>query len=293
MRALPLPLLLLVLFLVPCLRAGEAPAVAPKAGRDQFVFTHRGHAILVLSYVPPAARVDAPVVIAMHGFGRGAEPILEDFIPFARERGFIVIVPRFTAEEYPNDFYIAGGVLDKAGRLRPHEDWTFASIDSLFDATLARLGCRTPGYFLVGHSAGSQFVHRFVWLVHTPKLLRAVISNAGWYSLPELSQPYPYGLGNTPAKEQDLRVAFGVRLSMLQGANDTDPNGLRHTPEADAQGPNRLERGRLFFAQCQARARSLNTPFNWTHQVVPMKSHSDVEIIPYYVACLFGADTQP
>jgi len=271
------------------LRAADAPpAMASRTGRDQFVFTHRGHSILVLSYVPSTARADAPVVIAMHGFGRGAEPILEDFIPYARERGFVVIVPKFTAEEYPNDFYIAGGVLDKQGKLRPREDWTFASIDLLFDATVSRLGLKAEGYALVGHSAGSQFVHRFVWLMDSPRLQRAVISNAGWYSLPDLTQPYPYGLKNTPVAEADLRRAFAIRVAMLQGASDTDPNGLRHTTEADAQGPNRLERGRFFFAQCEARARALGGAFNWTHQVIPMRTHSDQEIIPYYVEHLFG-----
>jgi len=284
--------LLVLFFALLCSRllsaAEPGPSTGSWTGRDQFVFTHRGHSILVLAYVPPSARTDAPVVIAMHGFGRGAELIMEDFIPHARERGFVVIVPKFTAEEYPNDFYIAGGVLDKQGRSRPREDWTFSSIDLLFDATVSRLGLMATGYALVGHSAGAQFVHRFVWLMESQKLRRAVISNAGWYSLPDLTQAYPYGLKNTPATDADLRRALAVRVAMLQGASDTDPNGLRHTPEADAQGANRLERGRHFFAQCEAKARALNTPFNWTFQVIPMKSHSDLEIIPYYVEQLFG-----
>jgi len=44
---------------------------------------------------------------------------------------------------------------------------------------------------------------------------------------------------------------------------------MLHTPNADAQGLGRFERGKYFYSQSQKLAKSAKAPFNW--QLKPVK----------------------
>ena len=70
---------------------------------------------------------------------------------------------------------------------------------------------RLEGYYLYGHSAGAQFVHRhlaFIGAGGSPlRVIRAVAANAGFYTAPTFEVPFPFGFGGTESvlSEQDLR----------------------------------------------------------------------------------------
>ena len=51
---------------------------------------------------------------------------------------------------------------------------------------------------------------------------------------------------------------------------------LRKTPEADAQGRNRLERGKRFYSYCQKYAAQHNWPFRWRMQTVVNVNHDAI-----------------
>ena len=50
---------------------------------------------------------------------------------------------------------------------------------------------------LFGHSAGGQFVHRMLSFGFRDRVAVAVSANAGTYAMPDLSTPWPFGLGET------------------------------------------------------------------------------------------------
>ena len=50
------------------------------------------------------------------------------------------------------------------------------------------------GYALYGHSAGGQFVHRYVAFADAPRMESAVAANSGWYTMPD-DGAFPYGWG--------------------------------------------------------------------------------------------------
>jgi hypothetical protein len=118
---------------------------------------------------------------------------------------------------------------------------------------------------------------------------RIVAANAGWYVLPDFATAFPYGLKNTPVTESDLRHALSLPMTVLLGTADTDPvlHSLRHTPESDAQGPDRLARGKFFFARAEEAAGSLKTKLGWQLATAPDVDHSDQRMAPFAVKVLF------
>jgi pimeloyl-ACP methyl ester carboxylesterase len=172
----------------------------------------------------------------------------------------------------------------------PESRWSFSLIEPLFDFVRADVGNRSDGYYLFGHSAGAQFVHRFLLLKPQNRVTRAVSANAGWYTAPETGVDFPYGVRGGPVSDAGLRNALADSLTVLLGENDNDPNDpdLRSSPEADRQGPHRLARGQFFFAAGRATALALGTPFGWRLEIVPGAAHSNSAMAPAAARALFA-----
>lgn len=255
-----------------------------------FVFTQAGRHVTVWYFVPPDATPQTPVVVVMHGVGRNGEDYLGDWTPLAREKKFLLVVPEFSKKEFPDvEGYNYGNTVDAAGHPLPREQWSFSMIEPIFDAIRVRTGNRVDRYRLFGHSAGAQFVQRFIYFVPTARLECVVSANAGWYMLPDLATAFPYGLKNTPVTEADLRHALALPVTVLLGTADTDAEArsLRRTPEAEAQGPFRLARGKFFVARGEEAARSLKVSFGWRLAYAPDIAHSDKDMAPFAVRDFF------
>jgi pimeloyl-ACP methyl ester carboxylesterase len=168
-------------------------------------------------------------------------------------------------------------------------------IEPVFDAVQERTGHHRASYLLFGHSAGAQFVQRFIYFVPAARVAHAVAANAGWYMLPDLATAFPYGLKGAPVTEADLRAALARPVTILLGEADTNPQAkaLRHTPEAEAQGPYRFARGQYFFRHAQAAAAALKTELGWSLATAPGIGHSDQGMTPFAVQCLFPEKNFP
>jgi poly(3-hydroxybutyrate) depolymerase len=283
--------IILIVTLAGCSSAPSNTALGPQSkGRGQFIFEQGGRHVVVRYYVPSGSLEDMPMIIVMHGMLRNGETYLEDWIPYARSYHFLLITPEFSENEFPHDRgYPFGNVRTRSGRPIPSEQWSYSMIEPIFDVVRERTGNRSPRYSIYGHSAGAQFVERFVCMVPQARILRAVCANAGGYMLPDLGRAFPYGFGGTRLGEEGLRTALGRPLVVLLGTADTDAHHkeLPHTPETEAQGPNRLARGKYFFAHGEMAATALKTPFSWTLVYAPGVGHSDQGMAEYAIKCLF------
>ena len=225
-----------------------------------------------------------PIVIVMHGASRDAPRYFRDWSEAARDRGFIAVVPYFSKEAFPGSGrYNLGHVFDpETGAQRPAQHWTFAAIEPLFDAVVERIDGEQAAYTLFGHSAGAQFVHRFLYYVPGARVKRAIAANAGWYTMPDFAVPFPYGLQGARVAKGGLPGYLGRDLVILLGDADTsrEDDSLRKTPEADLQGANRLERGHAFYRAGQARSEELGVDFGWRLQEVPGAAHSNAQMTP-------------
>lgn len=228
------------------------------------VFLHR----------PSGWRPGGPAVVALHGMGRNAAGYRDSWIAPAEAHGFLLICPEFSEAQFPGmRFYNFGNVQ------APEPEWTFAALDRAVDAALGMPG---RPFALYGHSAGAQFVHRYLLLTGAPRARRIVIANAGWYSWPSLDIAFPHGLGQIAATEPGLRAALARPVTILLGEADNDPahHQLRRDAATDAQGLHRFERGQNFFAAARGAAEARGLPFGWSLATVPGVAHSGAGMAP-------------
>jgi poly(3-hydroxybutyrate) depolymerase len=269
----------------------RAPGLSGVVG--DYVFDRwPGEPLRVFYAAPENLGPDTPIAIVIHGAQRDADVYRDQWTALAQAGGFLVLCPQFDKTHFPKEAdFSQGRVLGEDGRPTPRDDWTFSAIEPLFDDIVRRLGSRQATYRFYGHSGGSQFVHRFLFLNPKARTSRVVMANAGWYTIPDPAQAWPYGLGGLPAAEVDLAAAFARDAVVLLGEADTDPNhkALRHSPEADAQGLHRFARGHHFFRGCQARAEAIGVPFNWRLAYVPGADHQNVLMAPEAARILAGA----
>lgn len=253
------------------------------AGPSGFSFAGwDGPPIRVRLYVPEAATPTTPIVIVMHGQSRDVERYFADWSALAEERGFIAVVPHFPKTDFPGSRnYNLGNVVDpKSGARRAESEWTFSAIEPMFDAVVAALGGDQDSYSLYGHSAGSQFVHRFLYFKPGARVERYLAANAGWYTMPDFDTAYPYGLDGAGIDRDALADAFGKDVVLLLGREDTDhtDSTLRNTREAKRQGANRFLRGLTMYAVAKDNARKLGAEFNWRVVVVDDAGHVNAEM---------------
>jgi len=276
------------LLLLACSAVGVARPAAPSRlgiSPGEGTFTFDEYAPLAkrpvkVRYIAPADPATAQILIVMHGVGRDSDEYRQDWEPIVRGRNVLVLAPEFSDENYPNsESYNLGSVVDEDGRLRPRREWSFNVVEALFDAVVADLGSNARDYSLFGHSAGAQFVHRFVEMMPGNRARVAVAANAGWYTMPDDRVEFPYGLKGGPMRTVDLGPAFAQHLVLMLGTSDTDPEdgALRRDDDADKQGVTRLERGRAFFRTAHHVADSRAMPFAWRVVEVPNLAHSHTE----------------
>lgn len=274
----------LLLMLTMALGLGLA-AITPAAAADitdqrgQFTFTGwAGPSLRVWYQLPDAVTPDTPVVVVMHGVNRDADRYRDEWSALSQRYGFIVVVPEFDAPRFPGARgYNTGFFTEADGTPRPRTTWSFAAIEPLFDDVRQRFGTQVPRYTIYGHSAGAQFVHRFVMFMPEARIEQAIAANAGWYTMPDPAQAFPYGLGDTPLDDGTLKAALGKPLLVLLGTADTDTKDpdLRTTPEANRQGPHRYARGLSFYAKGREAAATMDAAFGWTLERVLGVGHKN------------------
>jgi poly(3-hydroxybutyrate) depolymerase len=272
------------------------PAEAKLAvGQGRFEVQHGGKTILVWYFLPKDASSDTPVLFVMHGVNRDADRYRDEWVPQAEEYGFLLLVPEFSEKGFPGvESYNFGNTFDEQKRLKPRAQWTFGFLEPIFDFAKAATGNRSERYYLYGHSAGAQFVHRFLYFMPEAKVAKVVAANAGWWTLPDLEVDLPYGLRGAGLDTVALKAMLQRPLIVLLGTADTDPQdpNLRRTPEALAQGPHRFARGHFFYDAGKHRAESLDVPFGWQLETAPGVGHSDKGMAPYAARLLFGPAEQ-
>lgn len=240
-----------------------------------------GPPIRVWFHLPTQFTPDSPIVFVMHGVGRDADRYYAEWRDYAEQYQFALLVPEFSQRDFPKAAgYNLGNVFDTEGHVNPDTLWSFSALDPIFEAFASRVGSNRDAYRLYGHSAGAQFVHRFLFYKPNAKTEMIISANAGWYTLPKNSVEFPYGLKGSGINEATLSPALQKNVIVLLGDEDTDPNhrSLRRTPEALAQGAHRFERGHTFYSTAKNLAAKANNPFTWQRVIVPGAEHSNAQM---------------
>ncbi len=215
------------------------------------------------------------VQIILHGASRNAEEYLEGWKDKARKYGIIVIAPEFSRVQFTIGEYTHGLFVDSLNRMNPPQLTLFSLVDQIFALAKSELQLEHEQYNIYGHSAGGQFVHRYLQFFHSPYLNKAVAANPGWYTYPDEAIGYPYGISGLFEDYSALRQKYYAKdMLILLGTADTSrTDNLRVNAEADLQGLNRLERGKNFFAANSKVAKRAQQLFNWKIAYVQDAGH--------------------
>lgn len=189
-------------------------------------------------FLPAALKSDAPIVLCVHGISRNAAEHLRCFAPLAAAHGTVLVAPVFPARRFPD--YQRLGRAGRGMRADLMLNRIVHEVEEIASLTSSRR-------FLLGHSGGGQFVHRYV-MAHPAKVDKYVVSAAGWYTWPEPTFPFPFGTAVTPDLP-DLVFNADAFLSVpgcvFVGSRDIGRgHAVRKSDRIDrGQGATRLERG--------------------------------------------------
>ncbi|MFN0058046.1 MAG: PHB depolymerase family esterase [Planctomycetota bacterium] len=219
-------------------------------------------------YVPRSAPADARVLVSMHGISRNAHEHASVFTPMCEEYGVVMLVPIFTKDLHKD--------YQRLGRKGRGSRTDLLLQQFLVEVTF-QTGVDASQVYLFGFSAGAQFAHRYA-MAHPHRVARAVVAAAGWYTFPDLTQRFPYGIrpvrtleGVTFNPEEFLRIP----MELLIGERDTTTHNVRSTERTVAQqGVNRLDRARRWVAAMGEAATSYFLDCQVTLTEVPGIGHS-------------------
>ncbi|HET7608989.1 MAG TPA: hypothetical protein VFL84_09955 [Gammaproteobacteria bacterium] len=221
-----------------------------------------------LVFVPRTGAADAPVLVSVHGISRNAHDQARVFATGCDERGVVLLVPIFTPDRHKD--------YQRLGRRGRGERTDLVLNECLAELALLT-GADVAQFRMFGFSGGAQFAHRYV-MAHPERVARAAFAAAGWYTFPDDSQRFPYGIrpvralrGVTFNPEKFLRVPVNV----LVGERDVDSAKLRRTERTNAQqGTNRVERARNWVSAMQAASAAYGIDARVELTVVPAVDHS-------------------
>lgn len=275
----------------PAVARGQA-GVAPGDGRVEIAEAAGATAapMPVWYHRPAAWGPSGKVLVVMHGVRRDGDRYRDEWRDLAARHGALLLVPEFTQGKFPRAaWYNYGNLQDAEGRATAPAAWSFHAFDRVVAAAMAMAGSARQGFAIYGHSAGAQFLHRWMLLTGAPRAEAVVIANAGSYTLPRLDLPFPAGLGGTAADPAALRAVFGRPVTLMLGEADTDPNhpSLPRQPWAEALGSHRFARGWRFFDLARRSAQEMDTPFAWRVVTVPGVGHSNAGMAEAAAPILF------
>jgi hypothetical protein len=103
----------------------------------------------------------------------------------------------------------------------------------------------------------------------------AVSANAGTYAMPDLTTPWPFGLGETDVDTDTLCALLGFRITVMAGTADVLTTGrfFPKGPRSMRQGATRYERAHNYVQSGHAAAAALQNSCAWEVIDVPGVGH--------------------
>lgn len=189
----------------------------------------------------------APTFVGIHGISRNAAEIATRFANHPAFRSINIVAPLFEKNRFGKYQLLQS----RSSRKTASDTAVFRLLEEL-DATHAM---DIQKLLVFGFSGGAQMAHRLAML-HPARISRLCAVSAGWYLLPDVSLPYPYGVGEGCPVKFDGQNFLDIPVTVIVGKRDTRIDAsVRQDPEIIArQGKNRVERGKAWVENIAAQA---------------------------------------
>jgi pimeloyl-ACP methyl ester carboxylesterase len=292
---------LLLAALPACERSVAPPAADQPPGQVVEVVDAYG---VYYVYLPTSRSTGADILVLVHGTPQvdqsaeaSARATIGYWLDFSEAQGWILIAPAFNQENFSSRLgdHALGGYRGLFGREIGADAWVLR----LVQAYQAPAGNAGQPFYLYGHSAGGQFLGRFL-VAHPELVKRAVITAAATYPQLDSAVAWPYGLGELHTElawdaetTQKIDIipdrgkwlaATQVPLTVIVGLDDT-----AELPVYPGQkGRNRFTNARRWLADMAEFARQNGLESRFELMVIPGKGHTQVGLIPYSQQALAG-----
>ena len=257
-----------------------------------FVFTEwQGDPVDVIVYIPVGADKNTDILVVIPGASRDTQRFHASWLSFAKEDTFIVVTIGASKKHFTDEYsYNAGNVVDPQGNLNDKQLWLFSAVEKIFNKVKMKYNLETKRFHLFGHSAGGGFVHRYMLLMPSAPVVKAVAANPAFVTLPNKKEAYPFGLKGLPIKKTTINGWLGKDMAIFLGEDDTGPRTkpLSNGPRARAQGPNCLSRGKKLYREAKEEAIKRNTSFGWSLSIISGVGHDNRLIAPHARKFLFN-----
>ena len=221
---------------------------------------------------------DTKLLFVIHGNSRNAEDYISAWLPYVKNKNVILVAPRFDKRNF-RYFFLLGSANSSGVINIDSNDFINTSISSFFNFFKSKFSLSTNKYMMFGHSAGAQFVHRYMLFSNDQRISNTVIANAGWYTFLNGAN-FPYGINNSPIdiSEKNIRWFMSNRSSLLIGSNDTSLENVNLSKGALNQGGTRVDRANNYFNVLIDIAEKENIPLRWTYKVIDGVGHDYKEM---------------
>jgi len=210
------------------------------------------------------------LAVAVHGISRRARDQIEAFAPAACQAESVVAAPIFEPPAYNR--YQRFGWNSRAERA-----------DLVMHRLIEKVGNETAvpsgRVSLFGFSGGGQFAHRYA-MAYPERVAACAVASAGWYTFPDESRAFPYGLGDdgrgsADAFRFDPERFLRVPMLVLVGEQDLERDAsFRTSRRLDRQqGRTRVDRALNFVNSMRGRADELGIAAQLEMTVVPGVAH--------------------
>lgn len=256
------------------------------------------------TYVPISYSEESQILVVVHGTPPEDEPAesyaeyyANAWLPFAEEYEYLLVVPAFNQEDFSSRLgdHALSGYRGLFGREIGADAWVLKLVEDCQQA----LGLAAEKFSLYGHSAGGQFVGRFL-VTHPEVVKQAVITSAATYPQPTMEVAWPFGMGELHTDiewdadtvtrvdivpdEQEWLAAAQIPLTVIVGLNDTaelDPSLIPGQKGKDRYTiANNWVQDMGVFAEANGLESSIRL------EIIPGQGHSMSGLIPYSQAAL-------
>jgi hypothetical protein len=264
---------------------------APIPLGDGYQVVKIGNSNLEVFTYKPASYTNGPLLLVFHGVDRNAATYRDNAKGMADRFGMAVAAPLFDKSRFPSALYQRGGIANQKA-LQPQDKWVGTLAVGLADHLRRDEGRPDMDYYMIGHSAGGQFLARLAPFVpHAAK--RIVVANPSSWVFPTAKEAFPFGLGGATASlvnDDFVKRYLASPLTIYLGMTDTGTTNRDDSEDAVEQGLTRYERGLNFFKAGEMLAQEKGWVLNWRLVEVPKVGHSSRRMFdaPQAKQALFG-----
>jgi len=253
-----------------------------------------------VQYIPRSIEKPVKILVLIHGSIGAREAAVDcarvflgSFISEARQRGLILLAPVFDKENFQGP---GGGYRGLFGRLIGADGF----VNEILTEYQNQFRDFNGRIYLYGHSAGGQFVSRYI-VRHHAKVIAAVISAAGTYAFPDPKIPWADGMmpfhrqmlwpGDKEPRDVSIvpdpngwLAASMIPVTVLVGEKDATKIAL-----SDFQkGSSPITRAICWVEDMNALAAAACKQGRARIKIVEGAGHWSAPMVPIGMKCLFG-----